>query len=110
MLDRDSDSFRFAIVWAIGFECLTRPGFIMEHGITAPWADLLTWICDHADLASFDGTMDLSGRGRGLFDAILGPHTEADVEAELEAAEAWLLSSMPAVVTAQSGASCARLL
>lgn len=35
-----------------------------------------------------------SGRGRRLFDAILGPHTEADVEAGLAAAEAWLLASL----------------
>ena len=54
----------------------------------------MTWICDEADLPSFDGTMDLSGRGRGLFDAILGPHSETDVEAGLVAAEAWLLASM----------------
>jgi hypothetical protein len=27
--------------------------------------------------------MNLSGRGRGLFDAILGPHTEDEVEAGL---------------------------
>lgn len=44
--------------------------------------------------------MDLSGRGRGLFDAILGPHTEADVGAGLAAAEDWLLASMPVVATA----------
>jgi hypothetical protein len=100
VLDRGSDPFRFALVWAIGFECLTRPEFRREHGIIAPWAELLAWICDEADLASFDGTMDLSGRGRGLFDAILGSHTEADVEAGLAAAEEWLLASMPVVVTA----------
>jgi hypothetical protein len=52
------------------------------------------------DLAAFDGTMDLSGRGRGLFDAILGPHTEADVQAGLDAAEAWLIASMPVATTA----------
>lgn len=51
VLDRGSDSFRFAIVWVVGFECLTRPEFRLEHGVTAPWADLLTWICDEADLA-----------------------------------------------------------
>jgi hypothetical protein len=100
VLGRGSDPFRFALVWAIGFECLTRPEFRREHGITVPWADLLTWICDEADLASFDGTMDVSGRGRGLFDAILGPHTEADVEAGLAAAEDWLLASMSVVATA----------
>jgi hypothetical protein len=95
VLDRGSDPFRFAIVWAIGFACLTRPGFRLEHGVTAPWADLLGWICDEAGLASFDGTMDLSGRGRGLFDAILGRHNEDDVEAGLRAAEAWLIATAP---------------
>jgi hypothetical protein len=72
----------------------------VRYMITTPWADLLGWICDEADLAAFDGTMDLSGRGRGLFDLILGPHTEDDVEAGLEAAEAWLLASMPVGATA----------
>ena len=100
VMDRGSDPFRFALVWAIGFECLTRPEFRLEHGIATPWADLLTWICDEADLSSFDGTMDLSGRGRGLFDAILGPHTDADVEAGLAAAEDWLLASLPVVASA----------
>lgn len=100
VLDRGSDPFRFALVWAIGFECLTRPEYRLEHGITAPWADLLGWICDEAALDSFDGTMDLSGRGRGLFDAILGPHTDADVEAGLAAAEDWLVATIPVMVTA----------
>ena len=100
VLERGSDPFRFALVWAIGFECLTRPEFRLEHGITTPWADLLGWICDEAGIASFDGTMDLSGRGRGLFDAILGPHTEDDVASGLEAAEAWLLASMPVATPA----------
>lgn len=99
-LERGSDPFRFALVWAIGFECLSRPEFRLEHGITAPWADLVGWIHDEADLASFDGTMDLSGRGRGLFDLVLGPHTEADVEAGIAAAEAWLLASLPVGATA----------
>jgi len=81
-------------------ECLTRPEFRREHGITTPWADLLGWICDEADLASFDGTMDLSGRGRGLFALILGPHSEGDVEVGLDAAEAWLIASMPVATTA----------
>jgi hypothetical protein len=91
---------RFAMVWSVSFECLTRPEFRLEHGITTPWADLLTWICDEANLDSFDGTMDLSGRGRGLFDAVLGPHTEADVEAGLAAAEDWLIASIPVATRA----------
>jgi hypothetical protein len=34
-LDRGSDDFQFALVWAIGFECLSRPAFRVEHGVTA---------------------------------------------------------------------------
>ena len=98
-LERGSDPFRFALVWSVGFECLSRPKFRLEHRVTAPWAELMGWIRDEADLASFDGTMDLAGRGRGLFDAILGPHTEADVEVGLEAAEDWLLASVPVATT-----------
>jgi hypothetical protein len=99
-LERGSDPFQFCLVWTIGFECLTRPAFRQEHGITAAWADLSAWIRDEADLASYDGTMDLAGRGFGLFDAILGPHTKADVEVGLEAAYDWLLASMPVADTA----------
>jgi len=95
VLDRGSDPFRFTLVWAIGFECLSRPEFRVEHGIMAPWADLSAWIGEEADLRSFDGTMDLGARGRGLFDFALGPRTEADVAAGLEAADAWLLASIP---------------
>ncbi len=87
-------------MWAISFECLARPEFRLEHAITAPWADLLTRICDEADRPSFDGTMDLSGRGRRLFGLILGPHTEANVEVGLDAAEAWLLASLTVRTTA----------
>jgi len=44
--------------------------------------------------------MDLSGRGRGLFDAILGPHTDAAYEAGVDAADAWVLASMPLTANA----------
>ena len=30
-LDRGSDPFQFALVWAIGFQCLTRPEFRLEQ-------------------------------------------------------------------------------
>lgn len=95
VLDRGSDPFRFVLVWAVGFECLVDPAFRREHGITVPWADLAAWIRAEADLASYDGTMDLAGRGFGSFDAILGPHTESDEAAGLDAAHDWLLATMP---------------
>jgi hypothetical protein len=37
-LSQGSDPFRFALVWAIGFECLTRPAYRQEHSIAATWA------------------------------------------------------------------------
>lgn len=95
VLDRGSDPFRFALVWAVGFECLVNPAFRREHGITTPWADLAVWIRAEADLASYDGTMDLAGRGFGSFDAILGPRTESDEAVGLDAAYDWLLATMP---------------
>jgi hypothetical protein len=64
------------------------------------WADLSAWIRDEADLASLYGPMDLAGRDCGFFDAILGPPTEHDIEAGLEAAYDWLLASMPVADTA----------
>lgn len=99
-IERGSDDFRWALVWAIGFECLTRPEFRREHGVTAPWADLCGWLADEADLAAYDGTMDWSGRGAGRFDLILGRRTEADEAAGWEAADAWLLSTMSIEATA----------
>lgn len=99
-VDRGSDSFRWALVWAVGFECLTRPDFRREHGVTVPWADLCGWIADEADLAAYDGTMDWGGRGAGRFDLILGRRTEADEDAGWEAADSWLLSTMPIEATA----------
>lgn len=65
VVDLGSDPFQFSLVWAVGFECLSNPGFRAEHGVVPAWADLEAWIRDEADLASFDGTMDLGGRGRG---------------------------------------------
>ncbi len=44
--------------------------------------------------------MDLGGRGAGRFDLILSQRTEADEEAGWEAADAWLLSTMPIEATA----------
>jgi hypothetical protein len=99
-MDRGSDEFRWALVWALGWECLTRPEFRLEHGVTTPWADLAVWIHDEADLANYDGTMDLAGRGLGLFDFALGQATETDREAGLDAGLDWVLATMPIEATA----------
>jgi hypothetical protein len=44
--------------------------------------------------------MDLACRGRGLFDVILDRRREADLEVSLQAADAWLLASMPVAARA----------
>lgn len=93
-LERGSDPFRFVLVWAVGLECLSRPEFRAEHGITVPWAVLRDWIRDADLLAGYDGTFDFGGRAVGLFDEMLGTAGEDDLAAG--AAEAWRLATMPA--------------
>ncbi len=94
-LERGSDPFRFALIWAVGLECLSRPEFRAEHGIPVPWEMLRDWIRDADLLAGYDGTFDFGGRGMGLFDEILGTKTEADVETGWAAANEWLLATSP---------------
>jgi hypothetical protein len=96
-LDRGSDPFRFSLVWAVGFECLNRPEFRREHGITAPWADLAAWIRSEADLASFDGTMDAAGHASGFFRDVLETPTPDEAVAGAAATFDWLLASAPVV-------------
>jgi hypothetical protein len=48
VLNHGSDPFRFALVWAIGFECLSRPDFRAEQSVAAAWTDLSAWIRDEA--------------------------------------------------------------
>ncbi len=94
-VERGSDPFQFALVWAVGLECLSRPEFRGEHGIAVPWEMLRDWIRGADILAGFDGTFDDAGRGAGQFDEILGRRTETDVEAGWIAADAWLLARTP---------------
>jgi hypothetical protein len=94
-IERGSDPFRFALVWAVGLECLSRPEFRTEHGITVPWEMLRDWIRGIGLLAGFDGTFDAGGRGAGLFDEILGRRTETDVKAGQIAADGWQLAQIP---------------
>ena len=94
-LERGSDPFRFALIWAVGFECLTRPQFRREHGITTPWADLAAWIRKEADFASFDGTMDRAGHASGFFRDVIDTLTLAEWVAGAEATIDWLVATAP---------------
>ena len=77
-LERGSDPFRFALVWAVGLECLTRDEFRAQHGIEVPWELLREWLREADLLAGFDGTFDWGGRAAGRFDEIVGPGSDED--------------------------------
>jgi hypothetical protein len=53
-----SDPFRWAIVICIGLQCMSEDAYRDEHGITAPWDALKTWIRASANLAAHDGDCD----------------------------------------------------
>ena len=69
--NRGSDPFKWALVIAIGHECITHDRYRDQHGITAPTDDLKFWIRDHADLASHDGDMDWLAALAGAYDEYL---------------------------------------
>jgi hypothetical protein len=98
-LDRGSDPFRFALVWAVGLECLSRPEFRREHRVVVPWEMLRDWIRDADLLAGYDGTFDHGARAAGLLDEILGEKTRDDYEAGVVATADWLLATGPGVKT-----------
>lgn len=95
-LDRGSNPLQFALIWAVGLECLTRLEFRVEHDITVPWSLLRDWMRAADITKDFDGTFEYGSRGVGRFDEILGPRSEADVEAGWVATEQWLLATAPA--------------
>ncbi len=66
--NRGSDPFKWALLVAIGYECMSKDGYRNHHGITAPWSDLRQWMIDHADLGSHDGDCDLIAALCGAYD------------------------------------------
>jgi hypothetical protein len=96
-LERGSDPFRFALVWAVGLECLSDRRFRSDHGVVVPWELLRDWLVDAELLNGFDGTMDFGARAAGLFDEIAGPPSDADIAAGWASAAAWLLATASAV-------------
>ena len=92
-LDRGTDPFRFALVWAIGLGCLSDPGFREEHGFTVPWELVRDWCAANAITEGFDGTFDWGSYAAGRFEGILPPPSEEDVARGWEAALAWQLAT-----------------
>jgi hypothetical protein len=64
-----SDSFKWALLIAIGHECLTR--YRDDHGITADADEMREWIKANADLRSHDGDCDYLALICGAYDEYL---------------------------------------
>lgn len=62
-LDRGSNPLQFALIWAVGLECLTRLEFRVEHDITVPWSLLRDWMRAADITKDFDGTFEYGSRG-----------------------------------------------
>ena len=92
-LERGSDPFRFALIWAVGLECLSNAAFRAEHNIVVPWKVLRDWLRDADLLAGYDGTFDFSSLAVGQYEGILDLPTKADIEKGSAATYQWLLAS-----------------
>ena len=51
-----SDPFKCALVFVIGYGCVSR--FAEDHGISIEPAAFKSWVREHGELASHDGDMD----------------------------------------------------
>lgn len=72
-----SDTFRDAIVIALGFECMSADSYREYHGITAPWADIQEWIRTDGQLAHHDGPVDYLAMFAGVYNEYVGIEAEA---------------------------------
>lgn len=73
---KGTDPFKWALLIAIGYQCMEVEGYREHHGITAPWDDLKAWIIEHADLASHDGDCDYLAMFCGAYDEFVGRESE----------------------------------
>jgi hypothetical protein len=56
-----SDPFRWAVLIALGYECMSKDRYRDHHGIAAPWADIEAWLKEPTRrewLAAHDGDSD----------------------------------------------------
>lgn len=73
-----SDPFKWALLVAIGYQCMEIDGYREHHGITAPWVDLKQWIIWHADLASHDGDCDFLAAFVGAYNEYVGIRSDEE--------------------------------
>lgn len=74
---RGADPFKYALLTAIGYECVTR--FRRNHGIVAEAADIQAWAIAEADLGSHDGDIpDYISAIAGVYGDWIKPSAEVD--------------------------------
>ena len=74
-----SDPFKWALLIAIGYECVTR--YADYHHVTADQDELREWCLEHADLASHDGDCDFLAMIVGAYAGWVVELDESEVSA-----------------------------
>lgn len=71
-----SDPFRWALVIAVGYQCMERNSFRDAHGITAPWEEIDKWLVESQVLKDHDGDVDYLAMLAGKYDRYVGAEGE----------------------------------
>jgi hypothetical protein len=71
-IEKGSDPFKWALLIAIGYQCMEVERYREHHGITAPWEELKAWIKEHADLSSHNGDCDYLALFAGKYNEYVG--------------------------------------
>lgn len=74
---KGSDPFKWAVLIAIGYQCVEIEGYRDHHGITVPWPEFQAWVKDEADLASHDGDCDYLALACGTYNEYMPQDAEA---------------------------------
>ena len=75
--ERGSDSFRWALLICIGFECMEVGPYRADHGITAPWDEIDAWMRERTEwFKEHDGDVDYLAMFCGRYHVYVGIETE----------------------------------
>ena len=64
--DKGSDPFKWVVLRAIGFECVTQ--YKEAHGITVDEGELRDWCLNEGNLSSHDGDFDFLAAFAGIYE------------------------------------------
>jgi hypothetical protein len=70
--NKGSDPFKRVLMLTISYECASKPNYASYHGITAEWEKVHQWIIDRADIASYDGDVDMLAALSGAYNQYVG--------------------------------------